>query len=213
MAHPADVLLYHNPDLYHDFYVYKCITTVFFTSGDRGISSNFSKSLEHGLEMAYSQMAGVSTKDSDWAESEVELDNKRVVLRSHKNAPQIQVLYLRLPDGGPDGSGYIINHGGSLKKLYDGDVKTLSTIEEGQKYTIDSLGDLISVILKKRKANYIRVLDFKASIPDRKNCRYCDQADHVVSARLVRDALEKNKIQGKLQRYALCIGKSPLLMM
>ena len=63
-AHPVDSLLYQNPDLFHDLYVYKCATTVVFTTGDRGVAGNLSMSLERGLEAAYARMAGVSTNET-----------------------------------------------------------------------------------------------------------------------------------------------------
>jgi hypothetical protein len=63
-AHPVDDILYQNPDLFHDLYVYKCVTTFVFTAGDRGVTGNFSASLELSLEAAYAHMFGVTTNET-----------------------------------------------------------------------------------------------------------------------------------------------------
>jgi hypothetical protein len=196
-AHPADTLLFQNPDLFHEFYVFKCITTVVFTSADRGIIGNFSNSLERGLEAAYSYMAGASTGEKAWIETRVKLNEKMVLSRSLKDMPNVQIFYLRLPDGRTDGEGYDANEGESLKKLYRKKINTIAAIDGSEKYTLESLKDLIAAVLKQRKACDIRVLDFKTMVPEENEECY-DHTDHSVSARLVVDVVKKDNIIGNL---------------
>jgi hypothetical protein len=196
-AHPADSLLFQNPDLFHDFYVFKCITTVVFTSADRGVIGNFSYSLERGLEVAYSYMAGASMDKKAWVETRVILNGKTVLSRALKDMPNVQIFYLRLPDGRTDGEGYDANESESLKKLYRRKIKTISAIDGSEKYTLDNLKYLIAAMLRQRKARDIRVLDFKTMVPkDNEECY--DHTDHSVSARLVVDVVKEDNIIGNL---------------
>lgn len=195
IAHPADSLLYQNPDLFHDLYVYKCVTTVVFTSGDRGIVGNHSRSLEHGVEAAYSWMSGLAT---EWSTDMVEIWDHGVQLSSHRDAANVQIMYLRLPDGAPAGQGYGANDGESLRKLYNGDIETITAVDGNATYTLESLKDLLAALLRASNATDVRVLDYKTGIPDDEDAR-SDHADHVVSARLVVEVMKREKSKAKLR--------------
>ncbi|KAJ4318468.1 hypothetical protein N0V94_004423 [Neodidymelliopsis sp. IMI 364377] len=171
-AHPVDSLLYQNPDLFHDLHVYKCITTVVFTSGDRGIAGNHSRSLEHGLEAAYAWMSGLEMGGQSWQTRTVQMGDGNVTLSSCPEVPSMQMLYLRLPDGGPAGQGYGVSNGESLRKLYTGDIKTITTTDGNATYTLDSLKGLLAAVLHESNATDIRVLDYKTGIPDEEDARY-----------------------------------------
>ena len=66
-AHTIDSLLFQNPDLYHDLYVFKCITTIVLTADSGGEAANHTRllELERGLENAYKFMSDVSSGDAD----------------------------------------------------------------------------------------------------------------------------------------------------
>jgi hypothetical protein len=195
-AHPADGLLYQNPDLLHDLCVLKCVTTVVSTSGDRGFPESHSLSLEHGLEAAHGWMRDARKDDSDWQATSVRVGKYKVRIHSHKELPSIQIAYLRLPDGGPSGQGYETNTIESLNKLYTGDVKSITTTDRSATYTLKSLKDLIAAILLDRKATKIGVLDYRAAISDRDN--RSDHADHVVSAKIAVDVMKRKRVRTKL---------------
>jgi hypothetical protein len=180
-AHPVDSLLYQNPDLYHDIYVYKCITTVVITSGDRGVAGNFSENLERGLEAAYAHMAGLATNRTVWAETSVTLGQRNVTVRFLKDVPNIQIVYLRIPDGD------------SLKKLYSKKIVSVTTTDRSTVYSLEALKALVATVLKQKAPRDIRVLDFKSPIPQNDEHKG-DHADHVVSAMLVLDAVKHNGI-------------------
>jgi hypothetical protein len=129
-----------------------------------------------------------------------------VLLRTLKEAPHAQVLYLRLPNGTPHGEGYAASGGKSLQKLYSGEIASLSATDESATYTLDSLKDLISTILQKREANEIRILDHKTLLPLIGETMYeRNHADHSVSARLVAEVVQRDNIKGNLQGYGLII--------
>ncbi|KAF7455645.1 hypothetical protein PtrSN002B_000772 [Pyrenophora tritici-repentis] len=62
-AHTVDGLLFQNPDLLHDLFVFKCVTTVVFNADTGGEAANESRmlQLERGLEAAYWNMSESST--------------------------------------------------------------------------------------------------------------------------------------------------------
>ncbi|KAF2711665.1 hypothetical protein K504DRAFT_500321 [Pleomassaria siparia CBS 279.74] len=200
-GHPVDSLLFHNPDLFHDFYVFKCVTTVVFTSGDRGEIGNHSNSLERGLEDAYSFMALALTNADVWNDTYVKLNGKKLLLRSSEDIRNVQILYLRLPDGGTQGEGYDVTGKESLKKLYRNKLETITAIDHSATYSLQNLKELISTVLKERKAHDIRVLDFKTNVPEDNEQCY-EHTDHSVSARLVREVMEEDKLEGNLTGYA-----------
>ncbi|KAF2876740.1 hypothetical protein BDV95DRAFT_561453 [Massariosphaeria phaeospora] len=202
-AHPADSLLFQTPDLYHDLYVYKCVTTVFFTSGDRGITGNSSQSLERGVENAYSYLAERTIDETAWKESRLLVDNNSILIRALKYAPYVQNVYLRLPNGAPDGQGYTAHGGESLKKLYTKKIKNVTAIDNSATYTLESLKDLIATVIRQRLAQDVRVLDYKTPIPhDNADPNEYDHADHSISARIVVDVMEQEKLMGALRGYA-----------
>ncbi|UPX09927.1 uncharacterized protein EKO05_0000604 [Ascochyta rabiei] len=168
-AHPTDIFLYQNPSLFHELYVYKCVTTVVFTSGDRGIVGNHSRSLEQGMEAAYSWMSG---DNETWQTSTLRIGESDLKLSTHSEAFNMQIVYLRLPDGGPAGRGYEVHNRESLRKLYRGDIETIATTDGNATYTLESLKDLVAAILLESNATNVRVLDYKTGVPDDEDARY-----------------------------------------
>jgi hypothetical protein len=195
-AHPADSLLYQNPDLLHDLYVFKCVTTVVFTSGDRGLDKNHSLSLETGLEYAHAWMSDAGEQEREWQGITAQVGRFQVQVRFHIAVPNMQIIYLRLPDGSPTGEGYETNSEESLKKLYDHDIDVINTTDGSGEYTLDSLKSLIATVLHEMKPNRIGILDHKAVVLDGE--KGSDHADHVVSAKIVLDTIKQENIRAEL---------------
>lgn len=143
-------------------------------------------------------MGGLATDNQTWLASTVQFGKAGVRLSTHTAAANLQIAYLRLPDGGPAGSGYDANGGESLRKLYNGDIKSITTTDGNASYTLESLMELLTEILLESRATEVRVLDFKSGIPDEEDAR-SDHADHVVSARLVVDVMKGAKSKAKLR--------------
>jgi hypothetical protein len=128
----------------------------------------------------------------------MQINNYNLTMRFLKNTPQVQILYLRLPDGASDGQGHDLNHSQSLKKLYEGNAESISTIDGKSTYTLHSLTDLIAALLKQYAPRDIRVLDFRSPVP--KDGEFDgEHADHAITARLVVDVVEKEKIVGEVR--------------
>jgi hypothetical protein len=174
---------------------------VVFSSGDRGIEGNGTRSLEHGLEAAYSWMNGLATDDQPWSTTAVQIGDNNVTVSKPQGMPNVQIICLRLPDGGRTGSGYALNKRESLRKLYTGAIKTLTTMDGNGAYMLGCLKNTIMTILQKTEATDVRVLDYKTGIPDEQD-EWEDHADHVVSARLVVDVMKHINSTAKIQGYA-----------
>ncbi|KAF2822780.1 hypothetical protein CC86DRAFT_71907 [Ophiobolus disseminans] len=201
-AHPVDGLLYQNPDLLHDIYVFKCVTTVVLTSGDRGTGGNFSLSLERGLQEAYALMAGLPISDVTQGEETVQIGTHHVHSWSLNELPNIQIIYLRLADSLPSGHGYAMHGNDSLAQLYSAKIDSIATTDSLARYTLRDLKEVIAFILHSRKPTYIRMLNHKAvtSAGD-KHAEHLDHADHVVSAKLVQRVITGEKLQANVQSY------------
>ncbi|KAF3035088.1 hypothetical protein E8E12_002076 [Didymella heteroderae] len=102
---------------------------VVLTSSDRGIKSNHSRSLETGLESAYSWMNGLVVGNQTWSANTIQVGVNHATVSRFQNIVNKQIIYLRLPDGGPVGSGFATNKNESLRKLYAGDVETITTTD------------------------------------------------------------------------------------
>tara|TARA_R110002003_G_scaffold433_6_gene19747 strand:+ start:554 stop:1198 length:645 start_codon:yes stop_codon:yes gene_type:complete len=198
-AHPVDGLLYQNPDLLREIYVLKCITTVVLTSGDRGNEGNFSRSLERGLQEAYALMAGIPVSNPSREEVTVRVGTHDVHSWSLRGMPNIQILYLRLPDGSPSGQGYDTNGRESLTKLYHREIDSITSTDGNSTYTLRDLKELIGFILHTRKPNDIRVLDYKAAMSNAPQVvAHSDHPDHIISAKLVQSIVVRERIHAKV---------------
>lgn len=60
VAHPDDDLYFQSPMLLPYVSPSSCMTTVFLTSGDSGLTAAYAESREAGNEAAYAVMAGVT---------------------------------------------------------------------------------------------------------------------------------------------------------
>lgn len=180
----------------HELYVFKCVTAVVMTSGDRGMGSNSSISLERGLQEAYTTMAAVSVDDPTKEETTIRIGTHNVHSWSLRGVPNIQIIFLRLPDGAPNGDGYDTNHGMSLSKLYHNKIDSISTTDGKATYTMRDLKELIAFILHVRKPNDVRILNHKAKLPDgKRRHEHSDHTDHIVSAKLVQSAITRERIE------------------
>jgi hypothetical protein len=198
-AHPVDGLLFQNPDLLHDLYVFKCVTTVVFTSGDRGETGNSSLSLERGLQQAYALMADFPVSDPAQEEATVRIGTHDVHSWSLRGMPNIQIIFLRLPDGLPSGQGYHTHAGASLAKLYKKEIDSIASTDGLATYTLRDLKELIAYTLHMRQPNDVRILDHNTTLARaEEHHEYHDHTDHIVSAKLVQTVVTGENIRAKV---------------
>ena len=118
-------------------------------------------------------------------------------MRFLKAIPSIQIIYLQLPDGGPDGQGYETTNNTSLEKLYSKEIDSIITMDGSTLYTMETLKDLIFALLEQKAPHGIRVLDYKKPIPEHGELEG-EHADHIVSSRIVVDVIEQHQIKSKV---------------
>ncbi|SGY68275.1 BQ5605_C004g02873 [Microbotryum silenes-dioicae] len=175
VAHPDDDLLFQSPDLWTDVVSGACITTIFLTSGDSGVGLTYAKARESGNEAANSYMANV---DDTWTEFIATFGGQPVLVRTLVDAPQVQRVWFRLPDGNVDGTGYAPNGYQSLRGLYFGSISSISSVDGGATFTLATLKKAISDILTARQAENVRTLDYLSDYDAG------DHSDHITTARI-----------------------------
>jgi hypothetical protein len=202
-AHPVDGLLFQNPNLLHDLYVWKCVTTVVMTSGDRGMDSKFSQSLERGLQHSYALMADLTVDNATMENTTVaRVGTHDLHSWSLNGMPSIQLIYLRLPDGAPHGHGYDAYKGESLGRLYKKEIDNITSTDGNATYTLKDLKEIIGFILYERKPSVIHLMNHKVSHPGDQQFPYSSQADHsdhLVSAKLVQNVINVEKINATVK--------------
>ncbi|ORY58336.1 hypothetical protein BCR35DRAFT_271227, partial [Leucosporidium creatinivorum] len=177
VAHPDDDLLFQSPDLLHDVQAGNCITGVYLTSGDSGYGSAYAQSRESGNEAAWAVMAGV---DDVYAEFNATFGGQPVLVRTLVGAPQIQKVWVRLGDGGVDGSGYAVTGYMSLRDLWFGVIGSITNQPGTATYTLATLQQAVSEILLARQPDNVRSLDHLSDYDAG------DHSDHLTVGRLTK---------------------------
>ena len=192
-AHEDDTLLFQSPQLLEDVRANKCVQTIFTTAGDAGKLGNggkYWKGREAGAEAAYAQMANVANA---WTHSEPVVNGHKVHLATLSGAPGISIVFLRLPDGGPNGTGFPIPPpepgGPSLTKLWrngHGEMPAITEIEAvdgSAKYTYNGLvGTLIALI---ESLSPLEIETQNYTIPELVEL---DHADHIITGKFTQVA-------------------------
>jgi LmbE family N-acetylglucosaminyl deacetylase len=186
VAHQDDTLLFQSPDLLEDVRSNRCIRTVFTTAGDAGKAASYWEGREAGAEAAYAQMAGVPDV---WQGATVNLAGHAVQMETLVGRPGISILYLRLPDGMPNGNGFPMYGEESLKKLWNGGTGQMPAIGEieaddgSAKYTYAGLIDALSSAIASFGARQILTQNYAPLNGE-------DHSDHLNTARFVKAAAE-----------------------
>lgn len=194
-AHQDDWQLFMNPSAFRDV-LDGGTKSVFIhiTAGDAGLGTGnggrkhpLYLAREHGAECAIRFMA-----ESDWQPpgetiaSPITLNDHRIRRVSYRNTV---AYFLRLPDGGPGGNGYVDTRNQSLQRLAGGQIDTLSAIDGTTSYRgwNDLVATLRAVIDTERGAApsiQLNIPEFDPVInPD-------DHADHRMTAKAARDAAD-----------------------
>ncbi len=153
VAHQDDDLLFMNPDVQDSIKAGRCIRTVYVTAGDAGEQSGYWGGREQGAKAAYAQMVGVA---NNWYDEKQDLDGHTVSVAYLNDAPQISLVFLRLPDGNMNGSGFAGHKYQSLTKLLDGSIATIASVDGSASYSPDQLQASIYTIMQTDQTTEIR---------------------------------------------------------
>ena len=132
VAHTDDDLLFLSPDFMRDIQAKRCVQTVFTTAGEAGEGASYWRSLEAGIRASYSKMAGVS---DSWTTSDAGVPNRPLTMQTLNGAPNISVVFMRLPDGFPNGDGSAAYNDQSILKLWDGRLSSIRPVDNAATFT------------------------------------------------------------------------------
>lgn len=189
VAHEDDDLLFLSPDLLHDIQAGKTVRTVFVTAGDAadqiaGGADQLRKywmAREKGNRAAYALMAGVP---NSWKQSTVTVNGHHLAMFTLAGRPSITEIFLRLPDGNPDGSGATVHDHQSLLKLRANQIPVIDTVDGSGSYTKASLLATVTALVEDFAPDVIRTQDYAAGDFE----PIGDHADHTCAAYLAHAA-------------------------
>jgi hypothetical protein len=112
--------------------------------------------------------------------------------------PNVQILYLRLPDSPYAGQGYDTYGRESLKKLYQKKIPSITNTDKNATYTLDGLKDLVAAILKERQASKINIMNRWIVYETRPDYIEQEHTDRITSAKIVWDVIVSEGIKGNV---------------
>lgn len=170
VAHQDDDLLFLNPDILHTIQQGRCVRTVYITAGDAGLGASYWQGREQGEKAAYAQMAGVK---NEWSQQDAGIRNHPIPIFTLKENAKLSLAFIRLPDGGGDGSGFGADANQSLKKLWNGDISTISAVDGSSSYTKQQLVDTILSLMTAAQPAQIATLNYLGTYASG------DHSDHI----------------------------------
>lgn len=172
VAHQDDDILFMNPDLMHSIQAGDCVRTVYITAGDAGSGEGYWIKRQQGAEAAYDTMLG--KPNQTWVERIVEVDKGEfAIIANPRGNRSISLLFMRLPDGNVDGSGFSVNNHESLGKLGSNQISAIHSVDKSSSYTSSQLITALATIMHVYQPTDIRT---QSSYPGTK---YIDHSDHI----------------------------------
>ncbi len=177
VAHEDDDLLFLSPDLLHAIQNNWCVRTVYVTAGDSGAGEGYWSGREAGDKAAYAEMAGVA---NSWTQSDAGVSGHPMPLFTLNGQPNVSLVFMRLPDGNQDGSGFPGDNYESLQKLWGGTsigtISTIHTVDGSSSYTRQDLINTMATLMQAFAPSQIHVQDYVGTFGDG------DHSDHHASA-------------------------------
>jgi hypothetical protein len=193
-AHEDDWQLFMNPSAFEDV-AGGAAKTVFVhvTAGDAGVGTGTSGrkhpyylARENGAENAVRFMADADTVPAREAVSQMAFNGRSIYRASYRNTVR---YFLRLPDGNPAGTGYAGTGWQSLKRLADGQIDTLTAIDNSATYR--GWGDLVATMraIVAFERGGAALVQINAAEPDAR-VNPGDHSDHLLTSRLAVEAAQ-----------------------
>ena len=182
VAHQDDSLLFQSPDLLQDVADGHCVRSVFLTAGDAGQGASYWTTREEGVEAAYAQMAGAA---NSWTKTTETVNGHAITQATLNGEPRVSALFLRLPDGFPDGEGSELFGHESLRQLWahgnpsgglEPTISSIAAVDGSSSYGYQDLMDTLTALMSSFQPQLIATQNFNAPIGG------ADHADHVVTA-------------------------------
>ena len=195
-AHYDDDLIFRYQEISDAIQAGDCVRSVFITGGDAGRGREYSWNREQGIRDAYDMMRG---SRSPWVQYDVPLDSGMTVdVWRPSDDPRVTLVFLRLPDGNLDGSGFGDMHDVSLAQLASGRIDTISTLDGA----VVSWGEVTQTVV-----DLIRIFApdrFTTHVPgDADGWARGDHADHAATGTLARSAWQAAGLDASQISYAV----------
>ncbi len=172
VAHEDDDLLFMNPDLAESIAAGRSVRTVFVTAGDAGKGADYWNAREAGILQAYAEMAAA---DNAWETETLSIDGRPLQLRTLGADARISVVFLRLPDGGGVGRGFVANDFESLAKLWSGRSESISPVDGSATFSKRELIKLLGGLMAAFHAHTVDTQDWTGHFRG-------DHSDHLTAA-------------------------------
>jgi hypothetical protein len=181
-AHPDDWQLFMNPNAYYDVQVASNkVVFVYVTAGDAGVglgnggrSQPYYLARENGAKLSVKFMADAAEAPEIPVDSVASISGHAIKRWLYRNTVS---YFMRLPDGSPQGTGYVATAEQSLKRLHEGAIRTMTSIDNSTTY--EGWSDLRTTLRKLIDRERGTATNVWVNIPDtdiEKNIG--DHADH-----------------------------------
>ncbi len=148
VAHQDDDLLFQSTDLLNAVKAGDCVRTVFVTAGDAGGGQDYWLSRENGAKAAYSQMLDIDGPGY-WISRKIQIaEHQTVTLVQPVGDPRVMLVFMRLPDGNIDGSGFQTTNRETLERLRAGGIGVLHGLESQTYYSSQELSDALTAMMR-----------------------------------------------------------------
>ncbi len=192
VAHEDDDLYFMTPALPNAIATGEPSWSVYLTAGDAGRTNGHWQSRDLGIRAAYASIAGVADA---WTALPYFAADRSLAAFQLDAAPQIIVVFMRLPDGNPSGTGYAVTGNESLRNVWEGTSRTLiHAIDGTDQYTRDDLIDTLVAIIRDRDPDVLRIQDMTAY-------HGSDHSDHFYSGRFAFEAHLASHTRHRLRAY------------
>jgi LmbE family N-acetylglucosaminyl deacetylase len=177
VAHEDDDLLFMSPPLLQFIERGDSITTLFLTAGDDGLAAAYWQGREAGAKAAYASMIGGTVT---WTDTTAAPGTGVVGLaRSTASRGSVDLLFVRLPDGNVDGSGFPSTGHVSLQKLLAGAITTMTTVDGVRSYSAAELRSSVAGVVTECAPDLVMLQDF---IHADAGPSWSDHADHLAGS-------------------------------
>ncbi|MET0843299.1 MAG: PIG-L family deacetylase, partial [Mycetocola sp.] len=196
-AHYDDDLIFANPALQGAFDNGQCLRTLFFTGSDAGGGdSAYAANRETGIRAAYDAVRGAS---GPWQDRTVLLRNGlTLTVTQPEGDSRISILFLRLADGGMNGTGYQRTGWEALNELIIGDLPVLHTIDTDVEVTLEQLNSMVAEVAAGYHATSVL-----APLPGFADGANGDHPDHRSVGRIVAAQVDAGLIDPNIVQYAM----------
>jgi LmbE family N-acetylglucosaminyl deacetylase len=186
VAHQDDDILFMSPDLIHTIQAGDCVRTVYLTAGDAGFGEGYWIGRQQGAEAAYDTMLGLPNQV--WVERIIDINtNHFAIIANPKGNKSVSLIFLHLPDGNINGSGFAANGYESLSKLASNKISTIHAIDKSSSYTSNQLVDALTTIMHVYQPTDIRTQSSYQGV------KYIDHSDHISVSSFVTRSYEQYK--------------------